>query len=90
MSNTNPYPVINTEKCKGCERCIIACPKEVLELSNLFNNAGYQYACYSGEGCVGCRDCYYTCPEPLAVEIHSYKRMINNDISMIIKHKTRR
>ena len=90
MSNTNPYPVINIEECKGCERCVIACPEQALELSSEFNNAGYPYACYKGEGCVGCRDCYYTCPEPLAMELHSYKKMVNNDISLMIKHKTRR
>mgnify|MGYP000406033545 CR=1 FL=1 len=88
MKNSNPYPNIHENECKGCERCVLACPKNVIELSNDFNDAGYQYAKYKGEGCVGCKDCYYTCPEPLAIEIHNYKRK-NNDIAIMIKYKTR-
>ena len=88
MSNTNPYPVINKELCKGCERCVISCPKEVIELSSNLNEAGYPYAYYANEGCVGCRDCYYTCPEPLAIEIHSYKRKVNNEtIKLVVGDK---
>jgi 2-oxoisovalerate ferredoxin oxidoreductase delta subunit len=65
-----PYPVINIEECKACERCIIACPREVLEMSQDINRRGYHYAFYKGEGCNACGNCYYTCPEPLAVEVH--------------------
>jgi 2-oxoisovalerate ferredoxin oxidoreductase delta subunit len=66
----DPYPVINTLECKGCERCIIACREGVLEMSDEVNQRGYHYAVYRGQGCTGCGDCYYTCPEPLAVEVH--------------------
>lgn len=86
MSDTNPFPIIHEEECKACQRCIIACPENVLKLSHDFNKAGYQYAYYEGEGCVGCRDCYYTCPEPLAIEIGFYKRK-NNDIARMINYK---
>lgn len=88
MTNTNPYPVISKEECKACKRCILACPQNAILQSHELNNAGYQFAYYKGEGCVGCRDCYYTCPEPLAIEIHSYKRIKNNDISKMIQYKT--
>lgn len=88
MSDTNPYPVIDKELCKGCQRCVIACPEQAIKISDKFNDAGYQYAYYT-QGCVGCRDCYYTCPEPLAIEIHSFKKMVNDDISVMIKYKTR-
>ncbi len=61
--------VIETDECKGCERCINACPKSVLELSTELNKYGYPYAFYTGDGCIGCGSCFYTCPEPGAVTI---------------------
>ncbi|MBP2171785.1 4Fe-4S dicluster domain-containing protein [Methanococcus voltae] len=67
---SNPYPVINILECKACERCIIACPKDVLYMSEEFNERGYHFVKYNGEGCTGCANCYYTCPEPLAIEVH--------------------
>lgn len=65
-----PYPVINILECKACGRCILACPKGVLSMSEELNERGYHYVVYKGEGCSGCANCYYTCPEPLAIEIH--------------------
>ncbi len=68
--NQKPYPVINIIECKGCGRCVIACPKDVLKMSEDINERGYHYVEYLGEGCIGCANCYYTCPEPLAIEVH--------------------
>jgi 2-oxoisovalerate ferredoxin oxidoreductase delta subunit len=65
-----PYIIIHKDECKGCERCIIGCKKNVIELCNELNNLGYNYAKYTGDGCIGCGDCYYTCPEPLAIEVY--------------------
>lgn len=65
-----PYPVINPLECKGCERCIIACPARALKLVTKLNERGYRYVEYMGGGCTGCGACYYTCPEPNAVEVH--------------------
>lgn len=65
-----PHPVINAIECKACERCILACPVNVLELSHEFNERGYRFIIYEGEGCTGCGGCYYTCPEPMAIEVH--------------------
>ncbi|MDO5851283.1 MAG: ferredoxin family protein [Methanobacteriaceae archaeon] len=69
MTN-EPYPKINILECKSCERCVIACPQDLLKLSDNLNQRGYKYVEYNGEGCIGCLNCYYTCPEPLAIEIH--------------------
>jgi acetyl-CoA synthetase len=65
-----PYPLINTLECKACERCIEACPVNVLNMGEELNSRGYHYVLYSGDGCIGCAACYYTCPEPLAIEVH--------------------
>jgi len=64
-----PTPVIDKKECKGCTRCVLACPKKVLSLSAELNERGYHYAAYSGEGCIGCGNCYYTCPEPHAIKV---------------------
>ncbi|MGB9927794.1 MAG: 4Fe-4S dicluster domain-containing protein [Methanosarcina sp.] len=64
------YPVINILECKACGRCLLACPKGVLSMSENLNARGYHYIEYKGEGCSGCVSCYYTCPEPSAIEIH--------------------
>jgi 2-oxoisovalerate ferredoxin oxidoreductase delta subunit len=48
----------------------MACPKDVLRMSECLNERGYHYVEYVGSGCIGCANCYYTCPEPLAIEIH--------------------
>ena len=71
MTEEISYPVINKEICKGCMRCIVGCPQNAILLSQDMNNAGYQFAYYSGNGCTGCKDCYFTCPEPLALEVAS-------------------
>jgi len=69
-----PYPVINSLECKACERCVLACPVEVLKMGRDLNERGYNYAVYTGDGCIGCGACYYTCPEPLAIEVHIPKK----------------
>tara|TARA_B100000609_G_C17152960_1_gene401916 strand:- start:744 stop:995 length:252 start_codon:yes stop_codon:yes gene_type:complete len=61
---------INPEECKGCARCVNACPKSVLEIVSDFNSMGLQYAAYIGAGCIGCGACFYTCPEPGAVTVY--------------------
>jgi acetyl-CoA synthetase len=72
-----PYPAIAAVECKACERCILACPTNVLKMGMELNQRGYRYVTYSGDGCIGCGACYYTCPEPLAIEVHvPHKEMI--------------
>ena len=34
---------VNTERCKGCGLCIIACPQKVIALANKVNLHGYPY-----------------------------------------------
>lgn len=61
---------ISRQECKGCERCVNACPKSVLEIQGEINKMGYFYATYTGDGCIGCGACFYNCPEPGAVTIY--------------------
>jgi len=61
--------IIACDECKGCERCIKACPKNLLLPSKNFNIMGYISTEYLGSGCIGCGNCYYACPEPGAITI---------------------
>ena len=87
MTEEISYPVINKEICKGCMRCIVGCPQNAILLSEEMNTAGYQYAFYCGNGCTGCKDCYFTCPEPLGLEVHQVKNIVNDSVAKMIKAK---
>jgi len=58
------------DECKGCWRCVNACPENVLKMSPEINQMGYPSAFYTGDGCIGCGACFYNCPEPGAVNVY--------------------
>ncbi len=64
-----PRPLIDADECKGCGRCIQACPRKCLRLSDKLNRRGMRPAEYTGEGCTGCAVCFYNCPEPYVIMI---------------------
>lgn len=56
---------IDSNRCKGCELCVVACPADVLALQPKEVNArGYHYA-YTAhpEACIGCAACATVCPD---------------------------
>lgn len=57
--------VINTERCKGCKLCVVACPCNVLDLQQKeVNNRGYHFAkVIDGDKCIGCQSCALVCPD---------------------------
>lgn len=55
---------INTEACKGCGLCTLACPKKILAVSAKSNDKGYYYVEVTDkEKCTGCASCAITCPD---------------------------
>ena len=65
-----PCVVISPEECKGCARCVQACPNNVLILSNQVNSQGLRVAEAAHPGCTGCGICFYNCPEPGAITVY--------------------
>ncbi|MEA4863136.1 MAG: 4Fe-4S dicluster domain-containing protein [Victivallaceae bacterium] len=61
---------IEFDQCKGCGRCVLACPKHLLKIGSKLNVQGYAAAYYVGEGCIGCGGCFFQCPEPGAVTVY--------------------
>ena len=54
----------NTEGCKGCGLCVLACPKKLLQISSVSNKNGYFVAEITDQSaCVGCASCAVMCPD---------------------------
>ena len=65
MSKMKGAIVVNTERCKGCSLCMVACPQKVIELAQKqVNTHGYRYAqAVNPDDCVGCAACGIVCPD---------------------------
>ena len=56
--------VVDTERCKGCEICMVNCPTEVIAMDKEVNSKGYHYAYMKNpESCTGCSNCAIVCPD---------------------------
>lgn len=64
MSKMKGAIVVNTERCKGCSLCVIACPQDVIALAKKVNVSGYPYVePVKQDACVGCASCAIVCPD---------------------------
>lgn len=61
---------IDKERCKGCQLCIVSCPKKSIRLSEEFNEKGYHFVIFpDGSECTACTFCGRVCPD-MAIEVY--------------------
>lgn len=60
-----PRVTFETDLCKGCGLCVVACPKKIIALAEEEINAkGYHPAvCTDQNACIGCAFCAMMCPD---------------------------
>ncbi len=64
MSKMRGAIVVDTDRCKGCSLCVVACPQEVIALAKKVNIHGYPYVeVAKADACVGCAACAIVCPD---------------------------
>ncbi len=69
-----PKPVLLPELCKGCGRCIDACPKHCITLGEDINQAsGLIPVVIDLDICNGCGLCITACPEPYGLTATGYE-----------------
>lgn len=66
--------VVDKEKCKGCEVCVVACPTGVIGLSRAVNAKGFHFAFMENpDACTGCANCAIVCPDGV-ITVYKKKR----------------
>lgn len=69
-----PKPVLLPELCKGCGRCIEACPKHCITLGEEINQtSGLVPVVIDYDVCNGCGLCISACPEPYGLTADGYE-----------------
>ena len=65
MAKIKGTVVVDTERCKGCNLCVVACPLNVLALaSKEVNKRGYTFVqTVLEDTCIGCASCALMCPD---------------------------
>jgi len=64
MAKVKGAIVIDIERCKGCNVCVVNCPTDVIRLARQVNSKGYNYAYMEHpDACTGCSNCAIVCPD---------------------------
>ena len=63
-----PKPFLRPEYCKGCGRCVAACPKKCISSTGEVNpETGCVPVQINYQECISCGTCFMACPEPYAL-----------------------
>ena len=65
------------DRCKGCELCTTACPKQIVAIQHEKRNKEGVFTAYctDDDACIGCAMCAMMCPD-CAIVIESYSERI--------------
>ncbi len=75
-----PTPIIDNDRCKGCELCVHACPEDVLAMASDINAKGYFFPFIAhADACNGCRYCLLVCPDTAVQVENKGKTTIRTD-----------
>lgn len=57
--------LVDTDRCKGCNLCVVACPTGAISLTSTeVNRKGYSFCTdQHPEQCIGCAACAIVCPD---------------------------
>lgn len=74
MAKIKGAVVVDEERCKGCNLCVVACPTDILNLQHKeVNNRGYHFAYMENpESCIGCSSCALVCPDS-CIEVYKVR-----------------
>lgn len=74
MAKIRGAVVVNEERCKGCNLCVVACPTKTLSLqAKEVNDRGYYFAYMSNpDACIGCASCALVCPDA-CIEVYKVR-----------------
>ncbi len=88
--NDNGLPVIDEEKCTGCEQCVAACPRSIISMRPAKSSVviqcrseakGVEVRKSCKTGCIACRLCVKACPFDAIT--------IKDNLAIIDHHKCR-
>lgn len=74
MSRMIGAVVVDENRCKGCNLCVVACPTKSLALTTSeVNHKGYAFCRQiNEETCIGCSACAIVCPDG-CIEVYRTK-----------------
>jgi pyruvate/2-oxoacid:ferredoxin oxidoreductase alpha subunit/NAD-dependent dihydropyrimidine dehydrogenase PreA subunit len=82
-ATSRPKPFLEAEYCKGCLRCIDACPKDCIAQGTEINPAtGVVPVILDLEKCNGCGLCIQACPEPYGLRPETDRHVDGADFEL--------
>ncbi len=79
MAKARGAIVVDKEKCKGCELCVVVCPTNVIRLAQEVNGKGYHFAYMEiPVACTGCTNCALVCPDSV-ITVYRLKQPVSEN-----------